>query len=204
MNSRIQKGTKWIWHSSLYIEMKTIIINETMLTACQLRRHHRRRRRHLCFIVELFAVVLMIYSICETDTIDAADASAAYFNCNNWRAKKNKNKEKMSKTHWFTQQQHCSVHLTVRYREKEISTLANDLPLLLMLLMLLLLLLSLLRRLNRAESHEKRRSVGTMSQHRNNYWIIVYHCVKRLSCLFLLRAQIKTQIELRESFHRTA
>lgn len=69
--------------------MKTIIINETMLTACQLRRHHRRsrrrRRRHLCFIVELFFVILMIYSICETDTIDAADASAAYFNCNKQR-----------------------------------------------------------------------------------------------------------------------
>lgn len=98
MNSRIQKGTKWIWHSSLYIEMKTIIINETMLTACQLRRHHRRRRRHLCFIVELFAVVLMIYSICETDTIDAADASAAYFNCNNRRAKKKKQGKNVENT----------------------------------------------------------------------------------------------------------
>lgn len=152
----------------LYIsKWKTIIINETMLTACQL-----RRRRHLCFIDELF--------LCSHDIFHLRNRHnwclAAYFRCNK--------KKKMSKTYWESSHSSRSIQFiwqcdfTNRAHTQKIK-----------------------RNINAGHwpaaaadvsepSHTKKYSVGTMSQHWNNYWIIAYLCVKLLSFHY---SQIKTK-----------
>lgn len=144
----------------LYIsKWKTIIINETMLTACQL-----RRRRHLCFIDELF--------LCSHDIFHLRNRHnwclAAYFRCN----KTKKNVEN------YTERVHTAAAASFGSSDSAISRTAR-------------ILKKIRRNINAGHwpaaaepSHTKSKkiySVGTMSQHWNNYWIIVYLCVKLLS-----------------------
>lgn len=159
---RYEKKTEF--GTVLYIsKWKTIIINETMLTACQL-----RRRRHLCFIDELF--------LCSHDIFHLRNRHnwclAAYFRCS-------KTKKNMSKIHW--ESSHSSISNSSSFIwfiwqcdfANRAHTKKNE------------------KKYQRwpltcwcccwTKSHEKEYSVGTMSQHWNNYWIIVYLCVKLLS-----------------------